>query len=108
MGEVAELRAAQTALTTQLALAESRESSLAVQLAEQAMAATRMQREHERLQSDLAALRARAAGMEWAQAQTAWSRARVEALTELQDAKVEADTIMLLQAHLGICHLLAT
>lgn len=108
MGEVAELRAAQTALSTQLALAESRESSLATQLAEQAMAATRMQREHERLQADLAALRARAAGMEWAQAQTAWSRARAQALTELQDAKVEADTIMLLRAHLGICHLLAT
>ncbi len=41
------------------------------------------------------------AGVEWGKAKQAWSRARVDALTEMEELKVEKDAMLVLKSQIG-------
>ncbi len=101
----AQLSAALTQLNTlrdQLQLSQTKTSELQSQISAQAASTTRAARTHAILEADLVALKSEMAGTEWDKAKSSWARARVEALAELEDVKVQKDAMLVLRSQLGV------
>lgn len=88
------------ALRSALASSQTATAELETQLAAQVASSARTQRTQALLEADVSALRAELAGCEWEKAKTAWGRARVEALAELEEAKVQSDAMLVLDSQL--------
>ncbi|SPO32805.1 uncharacterized protein UTRI_05685_B [Ustilago trichophora] len=95
---LSELSSLRTALLTSQTTTAQLESQLAIHLS----SSTRTQRDHTLLHADLTTLKAELAGVHWDKAQTAWGRARVEALSDLEDVKVQADSMLVLRSQLEV------
>ncbi|KAJ9475272.1 Pectin lyase F [Pseudozyma hubeiensis] len=89
-------------LRAQLELSQTHSSDLESQLAIQSAAHSRTTRTQALLETDLAALKAEMAGAEWGKAHTGWARARVEALAELEDVKVQRDAMLVMRAQMAL------
>ncbi|SPO30221.1 uncharacterized protein UTRI_05685 [Ustilago trichophora] len=85
-----------------LLASQTNTSQLESQLSTHLAATTRTQRTQALLQADLSALKAELAGVHWHEAHTAWGRARVEALSDLEDVKVQADAMLVLVSQMGV------
>lgn len=89
-------------LRLQLHLAQTHTSELETALQQHTAFASRAAERQQGIEADLFALREELAGVEWSKAQTAWNRARTEALAELEDVKVQADAMLVLGAQVGV------
>ncbi|CDW97814.1 hypothetical protein [Sporisorium scitamineum] len=89
-------------LRTQLQHSQTHTSQLESQLATQTASVARTTSTQALLEKDLAALKYEMAGTEWEKAKTSWAGARMEALAELEDVKVQSDVMLVLSAQMDV------
>ncbi|CCF49170.1 hypothetical protein NDA11_007868 [Ustilago hordei] len=89
-------------LRSALALSQCNTTTLETQLAHSKTAVQKSTRTQHMLQSDLTALQSQIAAVERDKAKSSWTRARTEALSELQDVKVQADAILVLGSQIEL------
>lgn len=89
-------------LRSALALSQCNTTTLETQLAHSKTAVQKSTRTQHMLQSDLTALQSQIAAVERDKAKSNWTRARTEALSELQDVKVQADAILVLGSQIEL------
>ncbi|KAJ1036011.1 hypothetical protein NDA13_000666 [Ustilago tritici] len=89
-------------LRSALALSQSNTTTLEMQIAHSRTAVQKSTRTQQILQSDLTALQTQIAAVERDKAKSSWTRARMEALSELEDVKVQADAILVLGSQIEL------
>ncbi|SAM84985.1 uncharacterized protein UBRO_07548 [Ustilago bromivora] len=89
-------------LRSALALSQSNTTTLETQIAHSKTAVQKSTRTQQILQSDLRALQTQIAAVERDKAKSSWTRARTEALSELEDVKVQADAILVLGSQIEL------
>ncbi|TKY90260.1 hypothetical protein EX895_000258 [Sporisorium graminicola] len=87
---------------SQLQHSQTHTSELEAQLAMQTASVARTQRTQALLETDLGTLKGEMAGVEWGIAKSGWANARVEALAELEDVRVQKDVMLVLGAQMGV------
>ncbi|SOV05538.1 uncharacterized protein UDID_07548 [Ustilago sp. UG-2017a] len=89
-------------LRSVLALSQSNTTTLETQIAHSKTAVQKSTRTQQILQSDLRALQTQIAAVERDKAKSSWTRVRTEALSELEDVKVQADAILVLGSQMEL------
>lgn len=91
-----------TTLRSALTASQTHTSALEAQLEQKISALERGTRMQTALESNLTALRGELAGVERNKAKEAWGRARIEALGELEEVKVQEDVMLVLKSQIGV------